>query len=199
MVFLPAALALVVLAAGCGGSSGASTDGVASANGSTANRTSGEKNETDPQQAALDFARCMREHGVDMPDPTFDGGGGGVMMVGPGPEAGGTKTGEWPPAGFEEADAACRHFLQDVIGKGDGPVDPEEQDRALRFAQCMRENGVNMPDPDFSGGGVHIRIGDNGSPIDPATVQSAQNACGGMFGPGGGPTKAPGSGERARS
>ncbi|MCG5213365.1 hypothetical protein [Streptosporangium sp. KLBMP 9127] len=27
----------------------------------------------------------------------------------------------------------------------------DSQDKALKFAQCMRENGVNMPDPDSSG------------------------------------------------
>ena len=27
------------------------------------------------KHAMLDFARCMRQHGVDMPDPKFDGGG----------------------------------------------------------------------------------------------------------------------------
>ena len=28
------------------------------------------------KQAMLDFARCMRQHGVDMPDPKFDERGG---------------------------------------------------------------------------------------------------------------------------
>ena len=34
------------------------------------------------RKAMLDFARCMREHGVDMPDPKFDGDGGVMMQVG---------------------------------------------------------------------------------------------------------------------
>ena len=34
------------------------------------------------QQAALNFARCMRAHGVDFPDPRFSGGK--VSMGGPG-------------------------------------------------------------------------------------------------------------------
>ncbi len=33
------------------------------------------------KKAMLDFARCMRENGVDMPDPQFDGNR--VMMRGP--------------------------------------------------------------------------------------------------------------------
>jgi hypothetical protein len=30
----------------------------------------------DPQEQAREFAQCMRDHGVDMPDPDTDGGGG---------------------------------------------------------------------------------------------------------------------------
>ncbi len=49
----------------------------------------------------LDFAKCMRDHGVDFPDPTFNSDGGGlqVQMGGPGmdPES---------PA-FKSANDAC--------------------------------------------------------------------------------------------
>ena len=34
----------------------------------------------DPEQAVLDFAACMREHGVDMPDPEIDSAGGGIAF-----------------------------------------------------------------------------------------------------------------------
>ncbi len=36
------------------------------------------------KQAMLDFARCMRQHGVDMPDPKFDGGGAVIRASGKG-------------------------------------------------------------------------------------------------------------------
>ena len=54
----------------------------------------------------------------------------------------------------------------------------------------MRDNGIDMPDPDFSGGGVRIAIeggpgGANGP--DSETFKAAQKACGGLFGPAGGP------------
>ena len=39
------------------------------------------KSDKDPEDAMLDFARCMREHGVDMPDPDTSGGGPGVGEV----------------------------------------------------------------------------------------------------------------------
>ena len=157
------AVALGLLAAGCGGTAGAGTDGVATAGGAKDAGTDDAKAEKDPQQAGLDFARCMREHGVDMPDPEF--GGDGFIRVGPGDAAasGEATAGEptGPPAGFEEADKACRHFLDDLVQDGGGPIDAEAQDRMLKFAECMREHGVDMPDPEFSGGGgrFQARVG----------------------------------------
>ena len=181
-----AVLALALLAAACGGSSGAESEGVASAGGAGAgDKVDDSAARKDPQQAGLDFARCMREHGVDMPDPKA--GEGGMVMIGPGPGGDGPSAGQRPPAGFEEAHKACAHLLADLVQDGAAAPDPEEQDRALKFARCMREHGVDMPDPDFSGGhGFSIRIGEDG--MDPAseTFKAAQKACGGLFGHGGG-------------
>jgi hypothetical protein len=190
--FIGAVLALAVLAAACGGSSGADNDGVASASGNK--KAKSESKSRDPQQAGLDFARCMREHGVDVPDP--QPGEGGLIRIGPGPEGGGGGPVEQPFSDeFAEADKACRHLLDDLIQDGDGQIDPKEQDRALKFAQCMREHGVNMPDPQFSGGAISLKITD----VDPTseTFKEAQKACG-HLGPGGAePGLAPRGGSRA--
>jgi hypothetical protein len=190
-VFVPAVLAVGLLATACGGGSAGATDGIASAGDGTSTRNAADKDKVDPEQAGLDFARCMREHGVDMPDP--QAGGGGMVMIGPGPGEvqAGTKVG--PPEGFEEAHEACGHILEDLIGDGPGPLDPAEQDRALKFAQCMRDNGIDMPDPDFSGGGVRITISraDGGIGPDDETFKKAQEACGGLFGPRGGVRSGP--------
>src|SRR5689334_3422470 len=44
------------------------------------------------QDAMIDFAKCMRDHGVDMPDPTFnDDGGVGITVNG---QPGGPKPGD---------------------------------------------------------------------------------------------------------
>jgi hypothetical protein len=58
---------------------------------------------------ALKFARCMRAHGVDMPDPQADGGG--IRLSGPG-------KGSIDPAGpaFQRAQRACESLLPG--GKG---------------------------------------------------------------------------------
>jgi len=184
---VPAVLAVAVLASACGGSSGAGGEGVATAGGTgTANPATDGSPSKDPQQAGLDFARCMREQGVDMPDPEV--GERGMVMVGPRRAEGEPGGDQRPPAGFEEAHRACAHFLEDMIQDDHAKPDPAEQDRALEFARCMRENGVDMPDPDFSDGGAgfSIQIGEEGFDPTSETFKAAQKACGSLFGPEGG-------------
>ena len=68
-----AVLGLGLALAACGGSPDG--DRVASLSGDGATGTTNgtaRAPSKDPQQAALDFARCMREHGVNMPDPEVD-------------------------------------------------------------------------------------------------------------------------------
>ncbi|MEQ7125085.1 hypothetical protein ABN034_11235 [Actinopolymorpha sp. B11F2] len=57
---------------------------------------------------------------------------------------------------------------------GAGMSKEEREEKALKFAQCMRENGVPMDDPDSSGR-VQIRV--NGDDVDRETVEQAQQAC----------------------
>src|SRR6266511_2830605 len=69
---LVATLAITLALAACAGADD-KTGGVASLSGSgqpTATTNAG--GSTDPKQAALEFAKCMRQHGIDMPDPKFD-------------------------------------------------------------------------------------------------------------------------------
>lgn len=111
------------------------------------------------QDAMLEFAQCMRDHGVDMPDPEFDeGGGGGMRIGGGGPDGAGPNQDEW-----EAADEACSSIMDDIRGQRT-PPSPEElaemQDKLLVMAQCMRDRGYDMPDPQISTeGGIEISIG----------------------------------------
>jgi hypothetical protein len=70
------------------------------------------------RDAALKFARCMRAHGVDVPDP--QPGAGGIII---GKRAGGTsKVGPDPDSpSFRRAQEACASFLPGGKGKGGGP------------------------------------------------------------------------------
>ena len=95
------------------------------------------------REAALDFAQCMREHGVDMPDPKPDGG----IMMRAGPDT--------DQAAMERSQKACQKHLEKVRP----PEISEEQERefreqALKHAQCMREHGIDMPDPKAGLGGL---------------------------------------------
>ena len=131
------------------------------------------------RQAMLDNAKCMREHGVDMPDPSIDeGSGGGTITFGPG--------GVDPTSDdFQAASKACQHLLADVLG-GFQPLSAEEQakmrDEALKFAKCMRDHGINVPDPQFGDGGT-IEIAVDGSQAtgptpDSEEFQKASKDCG---------------------
>lgn len=68
-----------------------------------------------------------------------------------------------------------------ATGAADEPVD--EKEAALKFGQCMRDNGLpDFKDPDTSGGGISIELPRG---TDKATVDAAQEKCK-KFLPGGG-------------
>lgn len=139
--------------------------------------------------AALEFARCMRANGVDMPDPRS--GESGELIVGGPP--GDADAAQEPPAKMEAAHKACQKHLADLEPPEMSPEKAREfKARALEHARCMRENGVDFPDPQFGEGGeARIEIGPgNGSGVDPRSpaFQAAQEQCEKLLGggPGGG-------------
>lgn len=121
----------------------------------------------DPQEQARQFAQCMRDHGVDVPDPDTAGGPGGPVKI----------TASGPPEGMDAAMQACK----DKLPNGGTPpsLDPQQQEQLRAYAQCMRDHGVDMPDPDPNGrltitgsGGTGPKMG----PDDP-TFKAADQAC----------------------
>jgi hypothetical protein len=202
-------LAFLVLLGACGGGGGGSD--VATLGGDSASASNddssgsgdgGELTDAERQDAFRKFAQCMREHGIDMPDPQFESGpdgGGGVIIQGE--AAAGSE--EQDPEKFEAADKACQKHLEGVIDERRAELDPEEEERmkqrALAFAQCMRDHDIDFPDPQFGEGGrITQKIGPGEiDPNDPK-FQEAQEECAdetGMPGPGarrfadGGPSK----------
>jgi hypothetical protein len=83
---------------------------------------------------------------------------------------------------------ACQKYLPKAGGP---PPDPAEMqkafDRALKFSQCMRQHGVDMPDPKQENGGISISQSGPMS-VDPSSqkFKDAQQACQQYFGPPGG-------------
>jgi hypothetical protein len=54
----------------------------------------------------------------------------------------------------------------------DDEADLDPDDAMLKFAQCMREHGVDMADPE-PGGGIHI----SGEGLSPDQMKAAESAC----------------------
>ncbi|HEY4452818.1 MAG TPA: hypothetical protein VGN81_00785 [Pseudonocardiaceae bacterium] len=169
-----AGLAVALGLVGC--SSGASGNDVASLNGgktSTSAPASGSgsgnaQSDASEQDAMVKFAQCMRQHGVDMPDPKPGPGGGRAMLM-PAVKAGSPGDNQK----IQAASTACDKLLPN----GGKPTAQDIQ-RQLKFAQCMRAHGVDVPDPNPNGGsGKGMTI--DGS--DPKT-KTALNACGSGLG-----------------
>jgi hypothetical protein len=173
-----AAVALVLVAAGlvaCG-------DGDDPAPASSGSGPRGLDAKT--KQAMLNFARCMREHGINMPDPKFSSNGATVM------QNGGRDT---TPEQQRAAEQACAKYQKEIKPPEMSAAQQEKfRKAALANARCMRQHGIDMPDPQFDeNGGVNQRIGPGIEPTDPK-FQAAMKACnrtGGMIGvgPGAGP------------
>ena len=202
----PAVLALVLAAglAACG-ASGSGNDGVVSlASPSAAPGASAAPSApVDPEEAMQAFTTCMKEHGVDVQVATAIGGTGtsGGQVGGPGVTVTGPNTGTDPqaaagapdPKAMEAADKACRALLPSgTLGDPSATMDPAIADQLLAFAKCMRDHGVDFPDPVFSGNGVSVQVGGPAGNaqggVDPASkaFQDAQTACAKDV-PGGGP------------
>ena len=92
------------------------------------------------------FAQCMRENGIDMPDPKDDGKGGVMIQAAPADGQGASIDGEK----MEAAHNACKQHLPN--GGDFKPPSPEDQDKMRQQAKCMRDKGHNWPDPTFEGG-----------------------------------------------
>ncbi|MFI0370073.1 hypothetical protein ACH35V_19545 [Actinomadura sp. 1N219] len=124
------------------------------------------------QQKMRDFAKCMRDNGVDMDDPTGDGKITMRHSEPPG-DAGGPRKRD---VQSEEAQKKCRHLMPNG-GKPDKPK-PEEIAKMRAFAKCMRDNGIGkFPDPKPDGS-MLIKAG-KGTGLDPQSQEfkDAQKAC----------------------
>jgi hypothetical protein len=166
------ALALGTLA-GCGGSD--SGPGIATVAGAAGQSSPTPGASADNQARMLQFAQCMRDHGQNVPDPDPNDGGGIKIVRSQGPDGPAISKDD---AGFQAAMQACRQYLPN--GGAPPSLSPEEQDQLRQFAQCMREHGVDMPDPDPNGGMLVRRTEGPGSKPDlvkDPEFEAAHEAC----------------------
>ncbi len=191
-------LALAVTA--CGG--GSKSPGVATLAGSTGvpghPTTTVAPSSRNATQLLHDWANCMRQHGIQMADPTVDVQG--QISVGISGGGGNISTGT-----FQAADNACKSLHDQAIAAlgGTHPTTRPDPTKLLAFSRCMRAHGISdFPDPNASGG-ITLQ-GGPGSDLNPnnPAFAAAQQACqsllgslkGGMRVQVGGPGGASGSG-----
>jgi hypothetical protein len=144
LVTLTLALCVVGLVA-CGGGSSSSSSG-----GEIASR----------EEAALEFAECMREHGVEMEDP----------------KPGQNITIENNDQTTRKALAACNGKLGDACQELSAEEDEEFREGWLAFTQCMREEGIDLADPRFPGSGK-VLLGIAGIDTSSPAFEAAAEAC----------------------
>ena len=133
-------MAAGVFAAAC--SSSPSSPAVASlpGHGSAAGGgAAGQLTQAQSDQGMVSFARCMRAHGVNMPDPFHRPGHAGLSIDTP-PRDRATR------AGY----AACTHFIQPTINMKQAHQQALAAPRLhalTNYAQCMRAHDIAMLDP----------------------------------------------------
>jgi hypothetical protein len=129
-----------------------------------------------PRDKAVKFSECMRDHGVAaFPDPdasgqlTIDGVANGTSVN---PDS----------AAFKKAIAACKDLQPSgFMGhKRSG----SQQSAALKFAECMRKNGVkDFPDPAAGEPLVNTnRIPSSGTEAGMTILNAAMRTCGAIWG-----------------
>jgi hypothetical protein len=183
-VFIACAIAVVL-------GVGLTACGSSSSSGTTSAGTTGAQ-----FQARLNLAKCFRTHGINVPDPSSGGGpagGGGIFR----------SLRQYSQAQVQSATQACRQYFAQAFPRAN--ISPQQraqlQQQLVKFAQCMRSHGVNIPDPSASSGGgfgfrQQFRSVDRNSPAFQSALQACQSLRPrfGRGGPGGG---APGGGPNA--
>ena len=142
---------LVLATAACGGNGG---------------KPSAVPSTTDRNAQAVKYSQCMRENGVpSFPDPVD----GRIQLRA-------EKGSDLDPesAGFKKAQETCKQY--EPAGLGQQGQNGQQQAQALKWVQCMRQNGVpNMPDPQADGR-MLFNAG-NGVDPDSQAFKDAQQKC----------------------
>ncbi|MFG1704121.1 hypothetical protein ACFLIM_13095 [Nonomuraea sp. M3C6] len=114
----------------------------------------------DPNDAMVKLTQCMRQNGIDVPDPGS-------------PEEKTWKY-EGDQATLEKAAKACEEYASQIPNPLD---DPKIRDQLVQVARCMREQGFDVPDPP--------QENPNLNPNDPKLQQAAEKCAQQLQGQGG--------------
>lgn len=205
---LTVVVGLALLAAACGSDGDEAeaapvvvVDGESAADegtGSTGDGTAdaGASAEATDEELALEFAQCMRDNGFpDFPDPTVNADGSIELVAGGAEQAGIDPSSD----DLDPALDACGDIVAGASFLPGADLEQSEiEDGLLAFAQCLRDLGHDVADPDLSG---QLRPGPDGpggmfaSGFDPQdsanaddvqTCQTEAFGAGGLGGAGGG-------------
>lgn len=120
-----------------------------------------------PEDALALFDECMGDAGFTSLSETADDDGL-LEVIGDGEAAAAGPQEDLDPDEFEEILSGCEAHLANIDGGFD--ISPEQQaqfeDAQLEWTECMREQGVEVPEMDSSGSGM-IVIGGPGDDADP--------------------------------
>jgi hypothetical protein len=156
-----------LISAGCGSNAPSETGTTSSSGTASSSGTGGHK--LTARDKAVKFAECIRAHGVsDFPDPNaknqFEYG---VSVT---------------PAVWKQATTACKDLQPP--GTLSAKRTPKQQSAALRFAQCIRDNGVkDFPDPVNGEPLVNTyKIPSSNRPGGMTILNAAMHKCGNVLG-----------------
>jgi hypothetical protein len=152
---------LLLLAAAAGCSARTNEPGVATAATAAASARPSPTPSLSDQERQIRFAECMRDHGVNVPDPGSNGGRVQIQANDKGKA--------------QAALQACQQYLPG--GTLPGPPSAAQLNQMREFAKCMRDHGVNVPDPDPNSGGIRIGGGPGQPGKDDPKLQQAMQAC----------------------
>ncbi|QIB45144.1 hypothetical protein [Streptomyces aureoverticillatus] len=130
----------------------------------------GGKKDTGGKENAADKAfkerECLRKHGLKVPEPKSGQDGNGLTI------------------GGDLSKEKMQKALKECTGKGPGSagggISQADKDKMLKYAQCMRKNGYNMPDPKFEEGMAQAMPAPKGAEMK--KMEKAAKACKGIVG-----------------
>jgi hypothetical protein len=127
------------------------------------------------EEQAFEFAACMREQGIDFPDPEVGADGQVTMSPGPGVDTNGSA--------FQDAAAACETQVASTGGPtstsaaSPAPGGTFSAEQMADFAECMRKQGIDFPDPQVGDDGQVEMSPGPGVDTNSSAFQEARAAC----------------------
>ncbi|MFE9221425.1 hypothetical protein ACFYN3_34510 [Streptomyces lavendulae] len=127
--------------------------------GADSGKGGGQGSQASSEDDGYKYRQCLRDNGVKVEEPK-DGMAAGVEVK--------------DEKAFKKAEEACKG----MPGAGKEMNEEEAQqalDKAVDYAKCMRENGVDMPDPTMKDGKLTAQRGD--TTLSKDKIEKAQKAC----------------------